>query len=327
MNNQIVTVFGGSGFLGLHTVRALAKASYRIRVAVRRPLSANFLPPMGTVGQIQLVKCNVTDADQVAEALKGSVAAINLTGLLSQRGTQSFGAVHVEGAETVAKAAADAGMKALVHVSAIGADPDAKSKYASTKGEGEARVRAAFPEVAILRPSIVFGPEDKFFNKFAGLARFLPALPLIGGGHTKFQPVFVGDVAEAMVRCVQDTATRGRIYELGGPNTLSFKELMQMMLRETGRNRLLVPVPFFLASIKAFFLQMPAMILPVDPLLTMDQVTLLRTDNVASADAPGFAKLGIAPDALEAVLPTYLWRFRAKGQFQEVANERAPAPQ
>ena len=327
MNNQIVTVFGGSGFLGRHTVRALAKAGYRIRVAVRFPANANYLPPMGTVGQIQLVKCNVTDADQVAEALKGSIAAINLTGLLSQRGGQSFEAIHVDAAETIAKAAADAGMKALVHVSAIGADPDAKSKYASTKGEGEARVRAAFPDAAILRPSLVFGPEDKFFNKFAGLARFLPALPLIGGGHTKFQPVFVSDVAKAVVRCVQDTATRGRIYELGGPNTLSFRELMQMMLRETGRRRLLVPVPFFLASIKAFFLQMPAISLPVDPLLTMDQVTLLHSDNVANTDAPGFAKLGIVPDALEAVLPTYLWRFRPKGQFQDVANERAPAPQ
>jgi NADH dehydrogenase len=327
MNNQIVTVFGGSGFLGRHTVRALAKAGYRIRVAVRHPANSNYLTPMGSVGQIQLIKCNVAEADQVAEALSGSVAAINLTGLLSQRGPQSFEAIHVGAAATIAKAAADAGVKALVHVSAIGADPDAVSKYASTKGEGEARVRLAFPEAAILRPSIVFGPEDKFFNKFAGLARFLPALPLIGGGHTKFQPVFVGDVAEAVVRCVRDTATRGRIYELGGPNVLSFRELMQIMLRETGRRRLLVPVPFFLASIEAFFLQIPAMILPVDPLLTMDQVTLLRSDNVASADAPGFAKLGIVPDALEAVLPTYLWRFRPKGQFQEVANERAPAPQ
>jgi len=323
MNNQIVTVFGGSGFLGRNTVRALAKAGYRIRVAMRFPANANYLPPMGTVGQIQLVKCNVREPDQVAEALKGSVAAINLTGLLSQRGAQSFQAIHVEAAETLAKAAADAGVKALVHVSAIGADPDAKSKYASTKGEGESRVRAAFPDAAILRPSLVFGPEDKFFNKFAGFARFLPALPLIGGGHTKFQPVFAGDVAEAVVRCVRDSATRGKTYELGGPNVLTFKELMQIMLRETGRKRLLVPVPFFLASIKAFFLQMPAMILPVDPLLTMDQVTLLRSDNVVGTNALKLADLGIVPDALEAILPSYLWRFRAKGQYQEVTPTRA----
>lgn len=327
MINQVVTVFGGSGFVGRNTVRALAKAGYRIKVAVRFPLGANFLPPMGTVGQIQLIKCNATDPDQVAEALRGASAAVNLTGLLFPRGAQSFEAVHVEAAETIAKAASAAGVKTLVHMSAIGADPESKSKYASTKGEGEARVRAAFPDAAILRPSLVFGPEDKFFNKFAALARFLPALPLIGGGHTKFQPVFAGDVAEAGVRCVQDSATRGKTYELGGPNVLSFKELMQIMLRETGRRRLLVPVPFFLASIKAFFLQMPAMILPVDPLLTMDQVTLLRSDNVVSAGALTLTDLGIVPDAVEAVVPSYLWRFRAKGQFQEVANERAPAPQ
>lgn len=327
MINQVVTVFGGSGFVGRNTVRALAKAGYRIKVAVRFPLGANFLPPMGTVGQIQLIKCNATDPDQVAEALRGASAAVNLTGLLFPRGAQSFEAVHVEAAETIARAASAAGIKTLVHMSAIGADPESKSKYASTKGEGEARVRDAFPDAAILRPSLVFGPEDKFFNKFAGLARFLPALPLIGGGQTKFQPVFAGDVAEAVVRCVQDAATRGKTYELGGPNVLSFKELMQIMLRETGRRRLLVPVPFFLASIKAFFLQMPAMILPVDPLLTMDQVTLLRSDNVVSAGALTLTDLGIVPDAVEAVVPSYLWRFRAKGQFQEVANERAPAPQ
>jgi NADH dehydrogenase len=320
MINQIVTVFGGSGFVGRNTVRALAKAGYRIRVAVRFPLGANYLPPMGTVGQIQLVKCNATDPDQVAEALRGASAAINLIGLLAQRGSQSFQAIHVEAAETIAKAAAAAGIKTLVHMSAIGADPESKSRYASTKGEGEARVRAAFPDAAILRSSIVFGAEDKFFNKFAGLARFLPALPLIGGGHTKFQPVFVGDVAAAVVRCVQDSATRGKTYELGGPNVLSFRELMQIMLRETGRKRLLVPVPFFLASIKAFFLQIPAMILPVDPILTMDQVTLLRTDNVVSPGALTLADLGIAPDAVEAVVPSYLWRFRAKGQFQEIAG-------
>jgi len=320
MNYQVVTVFGGSGFVGRNTVRALAKAGYRIRVAVRFPLNANYLPPMGTVGQIQVVKCNATDADQVAAALAGSVAAINLTGLLSQRGAQSFQAVHVDAAGTIAKAAADAGVKALVHVSAIGADPDSKSKYASTKGEGEARVRAAFPAAAILRPSIVFGAEDRFFNKFAALARFLPALPLIGGGHTKFQPVFVGDVAAAIARCVRDASTRGRTYELGGPNVLTFRELMQIMLRETGRRRLLVPVPFFLASIKAFFLQIPAIFLPVEPILTTDQVTMLRSDNVVGGGALTFADLGIVPDALEGVLPSYLWRFRAKGQYQETAG-------
>jgi NADH dehydrogenase len=327
MNNTLVTIFGGSGFVGRNTVRALAKAGYRIRVAVRKPGLANYLPPMGTVGQIQLFKCNVQDADAVAAALKGADAVVNLTGVLSQRGAQNFEALHVDAARTIATAARDAGMSTLVHMSAIGADPDAKSKYACTKGEGERTVREVFPDAAILRPSIVFGAEDKFFNKFASLARFLPALPLIGGGQTKFQPVFVGDVAAAVARCVADTNTRGKTYELGGANIYSFKELMQIMLHEIGRARLLVPVPFFIARIKAFFLQMPAIILPIDPLLTMDQVTLLKTDNVVSPGALTLRDLGITPDAMEAILPSYLWRFRAKGQFQEVANERAPASQ
>ena len=318
MMNQIVTVFGGSGFVGRNTVRALAKAGWRIRVAVRFPLDAIYLPPMGHVGQIQVVKCNATDPDQVEAALRGASAAINLTGLLSQRGAQSFHAVHVEAAGTIAKAAAAAGIGTLVHMSAIGANPDSQSKYASTKGEGEAHVRAAFPDAAILRPSIVFGAEDRFFNKFAALARFLPALPLIGGGHTKFQPVFVGDVAAAVLRCVEDTATRGKTYELGGPNVLTFRELMQIMLRETGRRRLLVPVPFFLARIKAFFLQIPAIFLPVEPILTTDQVRMLRSDNVVSDGALTLADLGIVPDAVEAVVPSYLWRFRAKGQFEGI---------
>jgi len=318
MNKPLVTVFGGSGFLGRNTVRALAKAGYRIRVAVRKPYLANFLPPMGTVGQIQLLKCNIHDTDQIAAALKGASVAINLTGVLSQRGEQSFQAIHVDAARAIAEAARNAGVETLVHLSAIGADVDAKSKYASTKGEGERAVREALPDAAILRPSLVFGAEDKFFNKFASLARFFPALPLIGGGHTKFQPVFVGDVAAAILRCVEDTATRGKTYELGGPTVYSFKELMQIVLRETGRKRLLVPLPFFLARIQAFFLQMPAMVLPIDPLLTMDQVTLLKSDNVVSAGAAGLSDLGIVPDSLEAVLPSYLWRFRAKGQFEGV---------
>ena len=326
MNYQVVTVFGGSGFVGRNTVRALAKSGYRIKVAVRFPLSANFLPPMGTVGQIQLVKCNATDPDQVAEALRGASAVVNLTGILAPGGGQNFNDVHVEAAETIAKAAAAAGIPTLVHVSAIGADPDSKSKYAATKGEGEARVRAAFPDAAILRPSIVFGAEDKFFNKFASLARYLPALPLIGGGHTKFQPVFVGDVAAAVARCIGDANTRGKTYELGGPNVLTFKEVMQIILRETGRRRLLVPVPFFLASIKAFFLQIPAMILPIDPILTMDQVTMLRSDNVVSEGALTLTDLGIVPDAVEAVVPSYLWRFRAKGQFEGVTPYPETSP-
>ena len=326
MNTTLVTVFGGSGFLGRHTVRALAKAGYRIRVAVRHPNLAHFLPPMGQVGQIQLFKCNVTDADQVAAALAGADAAVNLTGILYPHGGQSFAGVHCEAAANIAAAARAAGVKTLVHVSAIGADPNSAARYAATKGEGEQRVREAFADASILRPSLVFGPEDEFFNKFAGLARFLPALPLIGGGHTRFQPVFVGDVAAAIRRCIDDPGTHGKTFELGGPTVYSFKELMQIMLHEIDRKRVLFPMPFALATIKAFFLQM-SKVIGVAPLLTMDQVKLLRTDNVVGDSALTLKDLGIAPDALEAVLPSYLWRFRAKGQYQEVATSRAPAPQ
>lgn len=323
MSTPLVTVFGGTGFVGRHTVRALAKAGWRIRVAVRYPNKGFFLPPMGTVGQIALVKCNVREAEQVAEAVRGADAVINLTGVLVSSGEQSFEAMHVEAAETVAKAAKEAGAKTLVQVSAIGADKDAASKYAASKGEGEERVRAAFPGAAILRPSLVFGAEDAFFNKFASLARLLPALPLIGGGHTRFQPVFVGDLAAAIARCAGDATLGGKTYELGGPAIYTFKELMQVVLRETGRRRLLVPVPFALATLKAFFLQF----LP-GALLTPDQVTLLKSDNVVTGD-DGLAAFGIVPASVEAEVPAYLWRFRAKGQYEDVAREKtsgAPIP-
>jgi NADH dehydrogenase len=266
----------------------------------------------------------VREPEQVAAAVKGADTIVNLTGILYQRGEQSFEAVHVEAAEAIAKAAHEAGATSLVHVSAIGADKDAESSYAASKGEGELRVRAAFPAAAILRPSLVFGPEDDFFNRFASLARFLPFLPLIGGGKTKFQPVFVGDVADAIVRCVSDAGTRGKTYELGGPTVYSFKELMQIVLRETCRTRFLAPVPFFAATIQAMFLQfMPK------PLLTPDQVTLLKSDNVVTG-ADTLTSLGITPTSVEAEVPAYLWRFRPKGQYDELVREKiieAPAPQ
>ena len=324
MSTSLVTVFGGTGFLGRHTVRALAKAGMRIRVAVRHPNEGFFLRPMGSVGQIALVKCNVREPEQVMAAVQGADAVVNLTGVLFSSGEQSFEAMHVEAAESVAVAAKAAGAKSLVHVSAIGADKDAPSKYAASKGEGEARVREAFANAAILRPSLVFGPEDEFFNRFAALARILPALPLIGGGHTKFQPVFVGDVAAAIARCAADPALGGKVYELGGPTVYSFKDLMQIVLHETGRKRMLVPVPFVLASIKAMFLQF----LP-GPLLTPDQVTLLKSDNVVSGPDT-LASLGIAPTSVEAEVPSYLWRFRAKGQYEEIVRDKiieAAAPQ
>lgn len=322
MSNALITVFGGTGFLGRHTVRALAKAGFRVRVAVRHPNRGFFLPPMGHVGQIALTKCNVRNSDQVASAVHGAVGVVNLTGILFSRGRQNFSALHIEGTDTIAMAARAAGAEALVHVSAIGADRDAQSSYAASKGEGELRVREAFPDATILRPSIVFGPEDDFFNRFAALARLSPFLPLIGGGHTKFQPVFVGDVADAILRAVSDPATRGRTYELGGPTVYSFKQLMQITLRETCRKRLLVPLPFALATFEALFLQFWPR-----PLLTPDQVTLLKSDNVVTA-SDTLASLGIAPKSVEAELPTYLWRFRPKGQYDELVRDKlseAPA--
>ena len=314
MESKLVTVFGGSGFVGRHTVRALAKAGWRIRVAVRYPNQAFFLRPAGTVGQIAPLKWDVTDPEQVAAAVEGADAVVNLTGILVPRG-QSFADVHADGARNIAEAAARAGASALVHVSAIGADSESASHYAQSKAEGEARLRAAFPAATILRPSIIFGPEDNFFNRFAGLARFVPALPLVGGGKTRFQPVFVGDVAAAIAAALSREATRGKTYELGGPMTYSFKELMQIVLRETGRRRALVPVPFGIALFKSFFLQM----MP-SPLLTPDQVRLLRRDNVVSPTALTLADLGITPNSVEAEVPSYLWRFRAKGEYADLGR-------
>jgi NADH dehydrogenase len=310
MSKPLAVVFGGSGFVGRNTVRALAKAGYRVRVATRRPNLAQYLPPMGAVGQIQLFKCNVSDENQVADALAKADVVVNLVGILYRSGGQGFEDVHVEAADRIARAARAAGAQALVQVSALGADENGLSQYARSKAQGEAHVRAAFPDATILRPSIVFGQEDSFFNRFAGLARLLPSLPLIGGGKTKFQPVFVGDVAAAIVKCAGDPATRGKTYELGGPNTYSFKELMQFLLSQIGRKRLLVPVPFPLAMFQGAILGM----LP-KPLLTMDQVRSLKTD-VVSPGALTLADLGIVPDSIEAITPSYLWRFRAKGQYE-----------
>jgi uncharacterized protein YbjT (DUF2867 family) len=312
METRLVTIFGGSGFVGRHTVRALAKAGWRIRVAVRYPNQAFFLKPAGTVGQIAPLKCDVTDPDQVAAAVHGADAVVNLCGLLVPRG-QGFEDVHCDGARNIAQAAARAGVKALVHVSAIGADSESHSQYAQTKATGEINVRAGFPGATILRPSIIFGPEDDFFNRFASMARFVPGLPLIGGGKTRFQPVFVGDVAAAIAAALDSEAARGKSYELGGPTVYSFKELLQIICRETGRKRLLVPLPFGLALFKSFFLQM----MP-KPLLTPDQVRLLQHDNVVSPTALGLADLGITPNSVEAEVPSYLWRYRAKGEYADL---------
>ncbi|WP_376988974.1 complex I NDUFA9 subunit family protein [Bosea sp. R86505] len=328
-SQQLVTVFGGSGFVGRHVVRALVKRGYRVRVAVRRPDLAGFLQPLGMVGQIHAVQANLRYPDSVAAAVKGAAAVVNLVGILQEGGRQSFAGVQANGARAIAQACAAAGIARLIQVSAIGADRDSKSLYARSKAEGEAAVLAAVPGAVVLRPSIVFGPEDGFFNRFAALARVLPALPLVGGGETKFQPVFVGDIAEAVARGVDGAAAGGRIYELGGPEVKSFRELLTYICEVTDRKRLLVPLPFPLARIQARILEvvdtLTLGLLPDAMKLTRDQVTLLENDNVVSAAAVAegrsFEGLGIAPVSVEAIVPSYLWRFRKTGQFDTARAE------
>ena len=309
----LVTVFGGSGFLGRHVVRALANRGYRIRVAVRRPELCGFLRPMGRVGQINPVQANLRYPQSIAVALRDADIAVNLVGILFERGAQRFDAVQAIGAEAVALAAKSAGA-GLVHVSAIGANANSPSRYARSKAEGERRVLAAQPTTAIMRPSIVFGPEDDFFNRFAALARIAPALPLVGGGHTRFQPVFVGDVAEAIAKAVDGETKPGTIYELGGPDVRTFRELMEFVLATIGRRRLLVPVPFEVMKFQAAFAQF----LPKPP-ITPDQIEMLRSDNIVSSEARSEGRtleaLGIIPETIAAIVPSYLWRFRKTGQF------------
>jgi len=313
-NDTLITVFGGSGFLGRHLVRALARRHYRIRVAVRRPDLAGFLQPLGRVGQIHAVQANVRHAGSVEAAVRDADAVINLVGILYERGRQRFDTVQAYGAEQVALAAANHGAR-MIQVSAIGADEHSPSGYARAKAEGEKAVFAGKPDATIFRPSIMLGPEDDFFNKFAAMARIMPALPLIGGGMTKFQPVFVGDVAEAIARAVEGKTKDGTVYELGGPEVRTFKELMQYVLDVTERSRLLIPLPFALTKFQAAFLQL----LP-KPLLTPDQVELLKTDNIVSAVAEAEGRtlsgLGIEPVAMESIVPSYLWRFRKTVQFR-----------
>jgi uncharacterized protein YbjT (DUF2867 family) len=312
MGPRQITVFGASGFIGRNVVRHLAAAGARIIAAERDPERAAFLKPMGDVGQVAPLFCDVTDPGLVARALDGSDGAVNLVGVLYPSGRNSFARVHAQAPGFIATAAADAGLKALVHVSAIGADPAAASTYARTKGEGEAAVRAAFPDAAILRPSVVFGPEDDFFNRFAALARLSPLLPLFGGGTNRFQPVYVGDVAAAIEAALMRPALRGQAFELGGPQIYTFAEIMELILAETGRRRGLLPLPMKLADLIGWFGDIGAR-LGLPPLLTRDQARLLRTDNVASG--PGLEALGVSPTALDVVLPTYLDRFRATGRF------------
>ena len=314
---QLVTVFGGSGFVGRHTVRALARSGWRVRAAVRRPDLAGHLQPMGNVGQIHAVQANVRYPDSVAAAVQGADAVINLVGILAPTGRQSFDAVHLKGAKAIAKASAQAGVSRLVHMSALGADPNSNSDYAKSKGRAEQAVLAAFPGAVIVRPSIIFGPEDEFFNRFASMASSAPLLPLIGGGRTRFQPVFVGDVAEAIKNACEGTGTPGTVYELGGPETATFRQLLEQIRKWTDRHAGFMPVPFWMAKLLAILTwPLPNALRP----MTLDQVRLLQKDNVVSESAIQEGRtleaLGVAePQPTAAIVPDYLERFRRRGQF------------
>jgi len=312
---NLVTVFGGSGFVGAQAVRYLAKAGWRVRVAVRNPNLAYKMRLLGDVGQIDVVQSNIRNIPSLERALDGATVSLNLAGLLRETGRQGFQAIHVMGARNVAEAARTMGVARVVQMSALGADPASSSKYLRTKAEGEAAVRAIYPDATVVRPSIVFGNGDGFFNRFAAMAQLSPALPLIGGGHTRFQPVFVGDLGQALARVVTDEATAGQTYELGGPGTFSFKELMEKMLAETGQHRLLIPVPWPVASALGSLCDLVGGLIP--PPVTADQVESLRSDNVVSGQLPGLIDLGITPTTLEAVLPSYLYSYRKGGQYAD----------
>ncbi|RWQ27867.1 complex I NDUFA9 subunit family protein [Mesorhizobium sp.] len=316
---KLVVVFGGSGFVGRHVVRALARRGYRIRVACRRPDLAGHLQPLGNVGQIQPVQANVRVRWSVDRAVQGADHVVNLVAILHESGRQKFTPVHEFGARAIAEAARAVGA-GLTHISALGADLNAHSEYARTKALGENAVLETIEDAVILRPSINFGPEDSFFNRFASMARYSPVLPLIGGGRTKFQSVYVGDVAEAVARSVDGKVQGGRIYELGGPQVLTFKQCMQEMLAMIDRKRLLVSVPWWVANMQASILGL----LP-NPLLTKDQVLQLREHNIVSEAAirenRTLAGLEIQPQSIGSILPSYLWRYRPAGQFQRKTAE------
>jgi NADH dehydrogenase len=314
----LVTVFGGSGFIGTQVTRALARQGYRVRVAVRRPASAYKLPLMGDVGQIEVVQANLRNPDSIARALQGAEACVNLVGVLYESGRQRFQSVHAKGAEEIAAACAKLGVQRMVHVSALGADAEARSKYARSKAEGEAGVRRHMPKAVILRPSVVFGPEDDLFNRFAGLASLLPVMPLPGGGGTRFQPVFVGDLAAAAANALREPSAAGKTFEIGGPQVYTYRQLVEMTLAEIQKRRPLLPLPWPLAGLVGAIGDLQAKLLPIPPVLTSDQVLMLQKDNTPAAGAPGLKALGVtAPLPVEGIIPTYLYRYRRGGQFAE----------
>lgn len=310
MQGKLVTVFGASGFIGRNIVRELAKRGARVNAVCRDVEKAKFLKPMGVVGQVTPMRADVTDAAAIARAVNGASIVINLVGILHPSGRNTFEAVQATAPGIIAKAAKDVGAEAMVHISAIGADAGSASKYARSKAEGEQAVRAAFPEATILRPSVVFGANDSFFNRFAALTLISPVLPLIGGGETKFQPVYVDDVADAVMAALETPAAKGQTYELGGPEIYSFRELMEIVLKETNRKAKLVNLPFWAASLQAAVMEL----LP-SPMLTRDQVELLKSDNVVAKDAKTLADLGVKATPVEVMVPTYLDKFRPGGRY------------
>lgn len=319
--SKLVTIFGGSGFVGRYIARRMAKAGWRVRVAVRRPNEAGFVRPYGVVGQVEPVLCNIRDDASVAAALRGADAVVNCVGILVENGKNQFDAVQAEGAERVARIAAESGVDRMVQISAIGADMDSDSAYSSSKGEGEAGVLKHMPDAVILRPSIIFGSEDQFFNRFGGMARMSPVLPVVGA-DTLFQPVYVDDVARAAEMAVTGQASAG-VYELGGPETESFRGLMQRMLGVIHRRRLILNLPKWIARIMAWsfdLLQTLTLGLLQNNMITRDQIKNLGRDNVVAEDAKGFDDLGIKPVAMAAVLPDYLWRFRPSGQYDAIKD-------
>ena len=322
MSGKLITVFGGSGFLGRYVVRELCKAGWRVRVAVRNPMNAGDMRVGGEVGQVQIIQANVRHRPSVERALQGADAVVNLVGILYERGRQTFNAAQAEGAENVAEIASELGIKQMVQMSAIGADADSDANYARTKAEGEAAVRKHMPQSIILRPSIIFGPEDGFFNMFGGYAKLLPVLPLIGGGKTQFQPIFAGDVAQAVVAALGNSSAAGRTFELGGPRTYSFKELLDYICEQTNRGPFKLPLPFWMARMQGQIFSVLFKLWPFHaPPLTGDQVLMLKEDNIVGAS--GDESVGTIEDlgdieleTVEAIAPSYLWRYRPYGQFQ-----------
>ena len=309
-NQKIIAIFGAGGFVGKHLMRQLTKLDYRIKVATRNPYLKGYLKPLGNPGQIELFKTNIFNPKDIKIVLKDCDFAINLVGILNETRKQKFEQIHSQFPHLLSKLCNEIGIKNLIHLSALGVKEKHKSKYMQSKLLGEKNIQENFKPSVILRPSVIFGPEDKFFNTFASLAQFFPALPLVGGGKTKFAPIYVGDVAKAIVKTLEQNNSEPKIYEIGGPENYSFKELMEILLVEIKKKRFLISIPFGLAKFNSYFLQ----IMP-NPLLTPDQVELLKYNNIISGDYPTLKDLDIKGQTIQSILSKYIYRFRTGGQF------------